>query len=358
MMRVAAYTGGSSTPSARMRVRQYAPLLAQYGIDLHEYTLTLGKSMPTRKRDRAVWAAKTVLERAFSIPASYWADLTLISRNLMPGFLPGDRLTRAPRVLDVDDAIWLTRGGHRAGALARACDLVICGNSFLAEHFSQWNRNVAILPTAVDASRVVPSEQSRNCDAPVIGWTGTSLNFPYLYSIEPALQIVLAKNPRARLRVIAETAPSFSQLNPAQVDFVPWDPVTEISVLKTFTVGVMPLIDSVWERGKCSFKMLLYMAGGIPVVVSPIGMNREVLSKGEIGFGASTLNEWTEALITLLSDPTLARNMGSVGRKVIEEFFSVEKLAPVFAGLLHSVTSVEPHSPPAAEPLRARRSPK
>lgn len=354
MIRVAAYTGGFSTPSARMRVRQYTPLVKQHGIDMREYTLTLGKSMPARKRDRAMWAARTVLERAMSIPASYSADLTLISRSVMPAFLPADRLTRAPRVLDVDDAIWLTRGGKRAGALARECELVMCGNSFLAEYFSQWNRNVAILPTAVDLSRVFPSEQSRDDDEPVIGWTGTSLNFQYLYRIEPAFQRVLAKNPRARLRIIADRAPSFPQLNAAQVDFVPWDAGNEASVLNTFTVGVMPLSDSPWERGKCSFKMLMYMAAGLPVVVSPVGMNREVLAKGDVGFGASTLDEWTEALDELLSNPTQAREMGRAGRDVIEQSFSVEKLAPVFAGLLHSVASSERNRVVAAEPLGSR----
>ncbi|WP_348269432.1 glycosyltransferase [Edaphobacter paludis] len=338
-MRVAAYTGGQNTPSARMRVRQYGPPLKSYGIDLREYTLSLGKSMPADAWKRPFWAAKTVVERAISIPASYRADLTLISRNLMPGFLPGDRWTASPRVLDVDDAIWLNRGGHRAGPLAASCELVLCGNSFLAEYYSKWNRNVAIVPTTVDTSLVHPAEPDEREIDLVIGWTGTSGNFRYLYEIGDALQRVFHRHPKARLRIIADTPPQFRQLDASRVDFVRWSAEVERSELQKFSVGIMPLRDTPWERGKCAFKMLLYMASGLPVVVSPVGMNRDVLAKGECGFRASTQEEWADALDLLLSSPSLARRMGMAGRAIAVQSFSVQSVAPVLAQYLTSVVS-------------------
>jgi glycosyltransferase involved in cell wall biosynthesis len=338
-MRVAAYTGGQNTPSARLRVRQYGPLLQSYGIDLREYTLSLGKSMPVDPWKRPLWAAKTVIERALSLPASYRADLTLISRNLMPGFLPGDRWTASPRVLDVDDAVWLTRGGHRAGPLAAHCELVLCGNSFLAEYYSKWNRNVAIVPTSVDTSLIYPAEPREHEMDLVIGWTGTSLNFPYLYEIEDALQKVFYRHLKARLRIIADTPPQFRRLDASRVDFIRWSAEVERSELQTFSVGIMPLRDTPWEHGKCAFKMLLYMASGVPVVVSPVGMNRDVLAKGKCGFGASTQEEWADAIDLLLSSPNLAREMGMAGRAIAVQSFSVQSVAPVLAQLLASAVS-------------------
>jgi glycosyltransferase involved in cell wall biosynthesis len=336
MIKVAAYTGGRSTPSARMRVRQYKPLLRLYGVDIHEYTLSSGKSMPSSIPKRPAWMAKTLWQRAISVPASYLADLTLISRSVLPGFLPVDRVTRSPRVLDVDDAIWLNRGGHRAGELAAHCDSVICGNSFLAEYFARWNRNITILPTAVDTDKIHPAEPEQRDDSLVIGWTGTSQNFRYLYDIEKSLATVLTKHPRAQLRIIADTRPQFRDLDPCRVHFVKWSPEQEITELQKFTVGLMPLRDSPWERGKCSFKMLMYMASGTPVVVSPVGMNAQVLSHGDLGFGPTTQGQWSEALDAVLSSLALALRMGAIGRKVALESYSVQKLAPILAGLLHS----------------------
>jgi len=270
--------------------------------------------------------------------------VTLISRQVMPAFIPLDRFTKAPRVLDVDDAIWLNRGGHRAGSLAQCCEAVICGNSFLAEFFSKWNRNVVVIPTAVDTELMRPREVNAIAEGatvvgaadgqvsgPVIGWTGTSDNFRYLHGIEGSLRVVLEKHKDARLRVIADVPPMFRELDVERVEFVQWGEEAERAALRSLTVGIMPLEDSVWARGKCSFKMLTYMASGVPVVASPVGMNAEVLGLGEIGFGAATSDEWVEALDVLLSDAEKARAMGMRGREVAVRYFSVDALAPRLA---------------------------
>jgi glycosyltransferase involved in cell wall biosynthesis len=338
-IRVSAYTGGISVPSARLRVRQYIPALADHALDVNEYTLWMGKMMPKNWVLRPLWAALTITQRSATVPCSYTTDVTLISRHVLPAFIPYDRLLKRPRVLDVDDAIWLNRGGHRAGGLANACDAVICGNSFLADYFSRWNKQISIVPTAVNTTALKPVVRNANAP-PVIGWTGTSDNFPYLQKIEKALAAVLDRHPNATLCIIADRQPEFSILDAARVRFVKWTEENERETLRTFTVGIMPLEDSLWARGKCSFKMLTYMATAIPVVVSPVGMNTEVLSRGSLGVGASSLDDWVDGLDMLLRDHDLGSRMGAAGREVAVREFSIEALAPRLARELRAAAGV------------------
>jgi glycosyltransferase involved in cell wall biosynthesis len=114
---------------------------------------------------------------------------------------------------------------------------------------------------------------------------------------------------------------------------VRWDAKVEATALQEMSVGIMPLPDNEWTRGKCSFKMLQYMAAGVPAVVSPVGMNKEVLSKGQVGFAVTTDKQWYEALETLYKDKKLQLNMGNTARKVVEEYFSAQKVADSLAGI-------------------------
>lgn len=338
-IRVSAYTGGINVPSARLRVRQYIPALAEHAVEVREHTLWMGKMMPKSWLARPLWATLTLTQRSLTVPFSYGTDVTLISRHVMPAFIPYDQLLKTPRVLDVDDAIWLNRGGQRASRLAQICDAIICGNSFLADYFSKWNKNISIVPTAVNTSVLQPAVGDADA-LPVIGWTGTSDNFPYLQKIEPALAAILQKYKNATLCIIADRQPEFLMLDSTRINFVKWSEDAERQALRAFTVGIMPLEDSTWARGKCSFKMLTYMATAIPVVVSPVGMNTEVLSKGPLGFGAVSIDDWVDALDTILSDRDLAWKMGAAGRGVAVRDYSIETLAPRLARELRTVAGV------------------
>jgi len=159
---------------------------------------------------------------------------------------------------------------------------------------------------------------------------------PYLHAIEQPLGEVLRRNPRATLRVVCDRPPDLPSLR-GRVAFVRWSPEVEVRSIQDMTVGLMPLDDSVAARGKCSLKMLLYMACGVPVVVSPIGANRDVLSRGEVGFGALSADDWVDALDLILRAPERAREIGARGRAVVEEHFSVQALAPRLATLLRGV---------------------
>jgi glycosyltransferase involved in cell wall biosynthesis len=336
-MRVAAYTGGVAVPSARARVRQYIDPLDRLGITVREYPLPWGNILPRQRGLRPLWMALTATARTATLACSWKADVTWISRQLLPAFAPLQALAKRPMILDVDDAVWLNTGGHRAQALARASDLVVCGNSYLADQFSRWNRNVTIIPTAVNTSWYRPRRPRENASALVLGWTGTSGNFPFLYSIEGALVRVLQHCSRAKLLVVADRPPQFKHLPESRVEFERWTPRTELAAFAHMSIGLMPLADTAWCNGKCSYKMLCYMAAGLPVVVTAAGMNREVLAMGDVGFSADCEQQWVDALTALLSDADLRQRMGAAGRAVVEERFSLQRLAQQYAAVFHSL---------------------
>jgi len=337
-VKVAALTCGKNVPSARFRVRQLIPSLSEHGVELREFVPLVSKYPPERKYLRPVWGVTALAARIPAVIAAQRYDIVLFQRELISTFVTLEPLTKRPRVLDVDDAIYLHRGGRFAERLARLVDLVICGNDFLADRFSKWNKNVTVIPTAIDTRRFMPLEHPERDSLEeryVIGWTGTSSNFRYLYSIEMALAQVMKMFPDAVLRVIADKAPGFHTIPKDKVQFMPWSPENEVKGVQTMTVGIMPLANGEWEKGKCGCKMLQYMACGVPVVVSPVGMNAQILALGKVGLAAGSHDEWVEALRGILAAGREVREkMGREGRRVAEAYFSVEVIAPRLAQAL------------------------
>jgi glycosyltransferase involved in cell wall biosynthesis len=187
------------------------------------------------------------------------------------------------------------------------------------------------LPTGVDTDRSRPAPLPQR---PVIGWIGTGGNLHYLQSIAPALAQVLRAFPETEIAVCSDRRPKLDGL---PVRFVPWSEASEPWFLSAISIGVMPLADGPWERGKCSFKMLQYMAAARPCVVSPVGMNNEILRQAEIGRAAATTEEWAEALCGLLADRGEAERLGAAGRQLAVDRYSVAALAPELARLLRRV---------------------
>lgn len=336
MLNVIAYTGGHNAPSRVPRVQQYIPALTECGIRLVECPSRAGSFPPERKWTRPAWALWNLAEHIPGALLSYAYDVTLFHREMLVTMVTLEPFTRKPRVLDVDDAIWVHRGGGFARRLAAMCDHILCGNDFLAEHFSQWNRNVSVLPTPVDTERFTPLQHSDG--RPVIGWLGLSHGFRYLYAIEPALLQVLRRHPEVRLRVVSDRPPTFSTLPAHQVEFARYTREREVAEMQSVTIGIMPLDDSVVSRGKCSYKMLQYMACGVPVIVSAVGMNADVLKHGESGIGTLREQEWIDAFESLLEDAALRARMGSRGRDVVCQHYSTDTLAPALAATLFAVS--------------------
>lgn len=330
-VRVAAFTGGRKAPSARFRVRQYVGPLAEEGIEIAELGPGLGSYPPAAHWRRPAWLLGSLAQRVPQIVAGRDGDVTLLHREMISTLYTLEGLTRPPRIVDVDDAIHLYRGGWAARRLGACAELVIVGNACLAESWRRWNRNVEILPTPVDTGfyRVRPLPLR-----PSIGWIGSFGNLRYLESIAPALAEIVRRFPAVTIAVCSERPPKLPGL---PVRYVPWSAQAEDEFLASLTVGLMPLDDGPWERGKCSFKMLQYMAAGRACVASPVGMNKDVLGEAEVGLAASTHAEWVAAISAILGDRPAAEQLGIAGRALVEARYSLRALAPRLARLIRGV---------------------
>jgi len=334
MLKVAAFTGGLNDPSARFRLRQYIPILKKQDIEVTDFYSKVGKYPPRNKLMRPLWAFVTLSMRIPDILKSYNYNITVLQREMLSTFKTFELFTKSPRILDVDDAIWLHKDGKFINMIAANCDAVICGNKYIADYFSKINNSIYILPTGVDINRYKSINTKNTTIKNIIGWMGTSGGFKYLYKIEKAISIILKKYSNAKLRVVSDRMPKFSLIKNNQLEFIKWSSEIEIKSLQDILVGIMPLEDSLWERGKCSYKMLLYMACEKPTIVSPVGMNNDILLQGNVGLKAKTIDDWVECFEILLTKPKLAAKMGREGRKVVIENYSLQKLSNEFSKIL------------------------
>ncbi|MHC4641850.1 MAG: glycosyltransferase family 4 protein [Planctomycetota bacterium] len=332
---LAALTAGTRRPSSRFRMRQYIHRLAEHGVIVKEH-------MPFSEKTCYFPGPFKAMTKFGGLFRSRDTDMVWLSRGFVEGYETFERFLKRPRILDVDDAVWLRGpfGRFTVPDIARAMNAVTAGNSYLAEYFGKYCKEVHIVPTAIDLDRYTLRSESADeqLEKFVIGWTGSSSNFKYLDAIEEVLSRFIEEHDRAELMLIADRPWEYKQLAPEKVKFVRWSVGEEVSVLHSMSVGIMPLADDKWARGKCAFKMLQYMAVGLPVIVSPVGMNRDVLEKGDIGLGAGTDDEWYEALVSLYKDRSLGVKLGLAGRKVVEKFYNADivarELADIFKSLL------------------------
>jgi len=351
-LRVVALTAGHEDPASRFRIRQNIPHLGRLGIKVREFTpfVTQYPELPGRLgriRRRyllplaVTQTALNVIARIPGTMASYKADVTWISRSYIPAMEQAIRLVKKPRVLDVDDAIWLTTpfGARTAARFARQMNAIVVANHYLADWYSNYCDRVFVISGGIDIARFRPRPdgmQSQDSKF-VIGWTGTSGNFRELYKIEVALARFLVDHPDARLCIVSNTQPEFKIVPQAQLEFRRWREADEVADIQDFNVGIMPLHDSEWTRGKNSNKMLCYMACGLPVVVSPVGTNKEILEIGKIGFGATSLDDWYELVNQIYCNRDLGTSLGANGHDIVAQNFSAqavsEQLAKVFRKL-------------------------
>jgi len=250
-----------------------------------------------------------------------------------------------PIIFDFDDAIFVPYESPANGRLSllkmagktreicRLASHVIVGNSYLASYALQVNRNVTIVPSTIetDVYRVEPWDD--HSETPVIGWTGSYSTLQHLESLAAVLR-GLARTERFRLRVIG---PSAYKLDGLDVESITWRSSTEVEDLRPIGIGIMPLPENEWTKGKCGMKALQYMGLGIPTVCSPVGVNTEIIRDGENGFLAANDEQWTQKLTLLLHSPELRKKIGLAGRKTVEERFSVAVQVPRVYEVLKSV---------------------
>jgi glycosyltransferase involved in cell wall biosynthesis len=251
---------------------------------------------------------------------------------------------RVRYVYDLDDAVWVRyvspinayfsalRCPGKTETSCRLAGHVMAGNAFLADYALRHNAAVTVVPTTIDTDRYrcLPT---RTPEIPTIGWTGSHSTSRYLEVVRAALQNLRR---RVRFRLILVGASGLA-LDGVEVERRVWSSATETDDLSDIDVGIMPLEDGVWERGKCGLKALQYMALGIPPVVSPVGVNREIVVHGRNGLHARTTEEWEHALETLLQSPQTRSQLGAAARATVARSYSAQVHAPRVAALFRSL---------------------
>ena len=306
--------GDERTASTRLRVHQFLPRLAGDGIAARIRTIP-----------------RAFVPRLAVFTALRPGDRLLVQKKLFSSRELRFLRRLAGRLLyDVDDAVYLdgpgsTRNRDRFLAVTALADRVLAGNGTLAAAAARPEK-VTILPTAIDTDRFRPVPLPSR-EPELVAWIGSRTNLPNLESLFPVFAEVRRRRPRSRLLVVADRSPAGL---PEGASFVPWSPGTEREILGRASIGVMPLDDTPFNRGKCGFKILLYQACGLPVIASPVGVNRELIVPGETGLLAEGPRAWTDALERLLGDPASAARMGARGRDGVERTHAVAEIYPRF----------------------------
>jgi len=328
----------SRGPSSRYRIGQYRAALAAQGIQVETaplfgdgwFALLEWRSAPLRAAGKALYsAARLPVRIAQALAAGVGdSDLVHVEQQLFP-YLPWALESllwprRKPVILEFDDAIFLTFAHRRK--LERACaraDLVIVGNRFLADFAAPHARQLVVIPTTVDPARYRLPHRAPD-GVLRVGWIGLRYNFPYLRQLVGPLARLAADGLRVELRVISSAAPDLGPQSAAfPVLHRPWSEASEPVEIAACDVGVMPLPDDDWARGKCGLKLLQFMAAGLPVIASPVGFNRELIEDGRNGLLAADEGAWESALRRLHGDTALASRLGSAGHRTVEEQYSL-----------------------------------
>ncbi|MCI0621960.1 MAG: glycosyltransferase family 4 protein [Acidobacteria bacterium] len=336
--------------SSRMRFYQYLPFLRSQ--DIHVETAALLDDSYIRNLNSGNstdWCAilGSYLKRLRYLARSNQFDLVWVEAEVFP-WLPGWgelwlSWKRIPYVVDYDDAAfhrydlhpvtavrWLL--GQKIDQVMKHAALVVAGNSYLANRARQaGSGRIEILPTVVDLKRYAPQHSRRDNDF-VIGWIGSQSTTRYLLPLLEVLRQATSWEGTS-LRLVGS-----GKLNLPGVaaDVMDWSESSEVQAIQSFTAGIMPLQDDPWARGKCGYKLIQYMACGLPVVASPVGVNGEIVEHWVNGFLADTEAEWLAALSELRSQPQLCEEFGRAGRKKVENTYSLEVTAPWLAELLKS----------------------
>jgi glycosyltransferase involved in cell wall biosynthesis len=321
--------GSMRVPSARMRAYQLIPALRRAGLDA---SVVDPEALPKR-------LGRTRLYRLAALRAARAADVVVVQKQLLGrAMLRALTLANARLVYDFDDALYAT-GPHARGrldeVLARAL-LVIAGNDELASYAMARARRVAVVPTVVDTEIYRTSTRPTRPDAAVvIGWIGTAANLRYLDFVRETIREIQRERPVAtEFRVISSRPPDWPDVD---VSFQPWTLERAIDDIADLDIGLMPLPDTPWTRGKCGAKALEYMALGLPSIASPVGVMPQIVEHGRSGFLAADPAEWRLYLDRLVADSDLRQRLGAAARAAVVERYSVQATAPRLAALLESV---------------------
>ena len=357
---------GPRAASHRVRLLQFQSGLAARGIELQIHSLLDAGYVPQERHGMGI--SKRALLAAFAQRLSHLrqtrSDLAIVYAELLP-LLPAwleQRSLKIPTILDLDDAFHLKYRSGRLGLLQplfgskidrlmAGAAAITAGNQHLANYARRFNPRVTLLPSVVDTehyqARATVTREAHSpaqCTTAVegnsaepgapftVGWIGSPSTAPYLRALVEPLQQLARERP-VRLLVVGGSAPSIAGV---QVIEQPWSLADEVQQIHRFDVGVMPLPDTAWTRGKCAFKLIQCLACGVPVVASPVGANLEVVTPA-CGLLAGSASEWLAAFRKLAAKPLLRAQLGAAGRRWVEERYSLRSALPVMEGVIRQV---------------------
>jgi glycosyltransferase involved in cell wall biosynthesis len=344
----------NTSPGQRFRIEQWEPLLRRRGVEityapfesdeLHQVLYQPGKiGRKLRLVADGIARRLSLLKSATRYDACYiFREAALLGPPIIERLL---KRRGVPIIFDFDDAIFVSYRSPSNGYLSylkfaaktkKICKLsahVMVGNPYLAEYARGANDQVTVVPTTIDTEKYVVRRNTAPAEIPVIGWTGSYSTVQHLDTLRGALQ-KLARSERFRLRVIG--TPEY-HLAGVEVEAMPWRSDTEVEDLSPADIGIMPLPDDAWSKGKCGLKALQFMALGIPVVCSPVGVNTVIVQDGENGYIAASEDEWVEKTGWLLRSAELRERIGMAGRATVEQHYSAIAQAPRVFDILQSV---------------------
>lgn len=331
------------SPSQRYRFEQYLSFLEKQGFDF-TFSYLLDKKDDKTFYSHGNFAAKVfiLLKSVFiRVKDSFrFKDYAIIFIQREASFLGTSffekraKKTGAYVIFDFDDSIWLadTSPGNKKWEFIKKpekffkaisyADSVIAGNSYLAAKARAINTNTVVIPTTIDTTFHVPRPELRKDDTITIGWSGSISTVKHFETLVPVLfRIKERYKDKVNFKVIGDK--NYSNIT-LEVFSVAWSEETEVNELNTFDIGIMPLPDDEWANGKCGLKGLSYMACEVPVVLSAVGVNKEIVTNGKNGFLAGSEKEWFDTLCLLIENKALRVEMGKAGRTTVIENYSVE----------------------------------
>jgi len=331
------------SPGQRFRFEQYLPYLNQNG-----YQCKLSFLL-NQKDDKAFYSKgkvvtkvfiylKTLLKRTGDWIGMNKYDIIFIFRDaLMTGstfFEKRFARSRAKIIFDFDDAIWIQgvseankklsflKNAEKTATIISLSDMIFAGNRYLADYASQFNKNTLIVPTTIDTAIYVPAIKTDEKDSVCIGWSGSFSTIQHFALAIPALKRIKEKfGTRVRFKIIGDATYYCNEL---ETQGNAWKAATEVKDLSEIDIGVMPLPDDEWAKGKCGLKGLQYMALAIPTLMSPVGVNSEIIEHGVNGYLPSTEDEWVEDLSKLIENKEYRTRMGQAGRQTVVDRYSVD----------------------------------
>lgn len=341
--------------SNRYRVEQYLPYLRESGINFSVHPFWSSSAFWVLYK-RGNYFRKThfflcgILSRILDLLQIFRYDVIFIHREACPmgGAFFENILNwlKKPFIFDFDDAIFLPsssksnsfiekfRKPSNVAEIIRKSRYIIAGNSYLADFASRYNNCISVIPTAIDTDKYYPVGHKKSNNKVVIGWVGSVTTAEFLAMLRGVFIKLSTKFRNIEFKIIGG---NFSIHGLNNVISRPWSLDGEINDLRYFDIGIMPMPDNQWTKGKCGFKAILYMSMAIPCICSPVGVNNEIITDGVNGFLADSDEEWIEKLSLLIEDPELRYKIGLEGRKTVEETYSVKKNALKFIEVIQRV---------------------